>query len=210
MWRKNDALANRGLDAQFNGGAGGVASISLVNGGHAQFNTLPPVANANAAQPGIRVATIDLEADAAAAATVRSVALQGQMQDLAADAAGLIENVRLIDATGTYWVDGTCGEQGPALAITAAALVGGVAQFTAAGHGLANGDMVEISGRADGYNGKWNVFNVTANTFQVFGTVAPSGALGTARKTFDVVIDNADLNVDQPFSVTSWVITDPM
>lgn len=207
MIRFNDAWVNREWDAMFNT----AAALHALDGGKSRWKTGAPASNPNAAQPGAVVAEITHAADASGAATARGVSLQGTMTDSAADADGVIGNVRFLDPTETYWFDGSAGEQGPATAITAAALVGGVAQFTANGHGLANGDMVEIATHSvAGYNTKWEpIFNVTANTFQVASTLAP-GAGGTVRKSFDVVIDNADLNAGQPFTVQSFGLVRPI
>lgn len=204
--RKNDAWVNREFDCMFNAGA----ALHALDNGTSLWQTGAQNSNANAALAGTTVSTITHAADASAAATARGVVLQGTMEDTAADNDGIIGHVRFQDPTATYWWEGSAGEQGPTVNITAAALVGGIVQFTANAHGLANLDQVEIAGHSvTGLNGKWDVINVAANTFQIMSPLAP-GAGGTARKTFDVVIDNADLNAGQDFKVLSMALFQPM
>lgn len=210
MLTKNDALANRGLDCVYNGGVGGVASIALLDGGTSTFRTVPKPSNPNAAPTGTIVSVVNHAADSSSAASSRTVNMIGTMQDLLADNAGQIAWVRSMDATQTMWHDQTCGKQGVQVAITNAALVGGLVQITANAHGLVNGDQVEIAGHGVAtINGKWQVFNATLNTFQILTTDVP-GVGGTARKTFDVVIDNDVLEKDQKFTIQSMSVTDPL
>jgi hypothetical protein len=204
--RKNDALVNRQFDMTFNL----AAALHMLDGGTSEFRDAVQPSNGNAAAPGNIVASVTHAPDASAAGTSRGVSLIGTMEDTSADADGTIRMVRFKDPTGVFTFDCSAGQQGPAIGITAAALVGGVAQFTAPAHGFANGDQVEISGHSvAAYNTKWDVFNVTANTFQVFSTLAP-GASGTARKTFDVVVDNATLVAGQDFKVLSMAFNEPI
>jgi hypothetical protein len=99
--------------------------------------------------------------------------------------------------------DFTVGVQGSNVAITAASLVGGMAQFTATAHGFANGDMVEITGHSvTAYNRKWIVYNVAANTFQVASGVAV-GTGGNVRKSFEICVDNTSINSGQTITVNS-------
>lgn len=206
MLRQNDALANRGLDCKFNGGV----SLHMLDGGTSLWYDAPQPSNPNAAHAGTVLSTVTHAADASAAATGRAVNFQGTMEDTSADAAGTIQSVRFLDPTGVYWFDASAGQQGPAIAITAAALVGGLVQITAAGHGLANGAQVEIAGHSvAALNGKWQAFNVTANTFQIMSTDAP-GVGGTARLTFDFVVDNAVLAAGQDFQVLSGIVAEPV
>jgi hypothetical protein len=203
----NDALANKIWDTIMNG----ASSISMLDTGISEWRTGARPANANAAATGTIVSSVTHVADASGAPTARGVSLNGTMEDTSADNDGTIGWVRFRDAADTYRIDATCGQQGPAIAITAAALVGGFAQFTAAAHGLANGDMVEIAGHSvTAYNTKWDgVFGVTTNTFQIPVNTAV-GTGGTARKTFDVVIDNAALLATQDFKVLSMAFAIPL
>jgi hypothetical protein len=211
MLTKNDALANRNLDCCYNGGAGGVQSIALLDGGTSRFyavGTKP--SNPNAAPPSTAIATVVHAADSSSAASSRTVNMIGTMEDVAADNAGQIGWVRSSDVTGTMWHDQTCGKAGATTPITATALVGGLVQITANGHGLVNGQQVEVAGNAATLiNGKWQVFNATLNTFQILSTDAP-GVGGTVRLTFDVTIDNDVLVKDQKFTVQSMSVTDPI
>lgn len=202
----NDALANKIWDTIMNG----AASIAMLDLGHSEWRTAPRAASANAVATGVLVADIVHAADGSGAPGSRTVNLAGTMADTSTNAAGVVAWVRFRDAADTYRIDASAGEQGPAINITAAAIVGGLAQITAAAHGRANGDMIEIAGNSvPEANSKWIVFNVTANTFQILLQSAP-GANGTARLTFEVVINNADLEAGQEFDVLSMAFTIPL
>lgn len=203
----NDAVANKMFDCLFNA----ATSVSMLDSGVSEWRTGARPANANATATGTIVSSVTHAADASAAATARGVALQGTMEDTSADNDGTMAWVRFRDSADTYRIDATVGQQGTAISISAASLVGGMAQFTATAHGLSNGDMVEIAGHSvTAYNTKWDgVFGVTTNTFQIPSSVAV-GTGGTARKTFDVVVDNAALLAGQDFKVLSMAFSIPL
>jgi hypothetical protein len=85
------------------------------------------------------------------------------------------------------------GTEGVAINITGAAIVGGQAEFTVVGHGLANGDVVRIAGHNAAYNRKWKVNTIAANTFRVNNDAAVNGANGTGRKSFQATVDNVSI-----------------
>ena len=129
---------------------------------------------------------------------------------VAAAAAGVIGYARLQQTTdlGTLNTvderhDFTVGIAGANVAITASSIVGGMAQFTCTAHGLANGDMVEITGHNAAYNRKWIVYNITANTFQVASGAAVAGAAGNSKKSFEMTVDNTNIALSQVITVNS-------
>lgn len=99
--RINVALRNKILDAIFNGGAG----VAIFDGGTIKFRTGAQTATADDAQTGTIVSTVNLPADAMAAASAGSIAKAGTWQDLAADAAGTIGHAVFESPGGTYRMD---------------------------------------------------------------------------------------------------------
>lgn len=97
----NDALANKMLDCAFNGAAG----INALDSGVAEFRTGAQPADANSAATGTIVSTVNLPADAVAAAAARAVAKAGAWEDTSADNAGTMGWVRFRDAGDTYRID---------------------------------------------------------------------------------------------------------
>lgn len=166
-------------------------------------------ADADQAPIGAVLATIVIPADGFSAAALGIKAKLGTWS-VAASAAGTIGHARMQQTTdlGTTNItderhDFTVGIAGPNLAITAASIVGGQAQFTTAAHSLADGDMVEITGHNAAYNRKWIINTITATTFRVPSMAAVNGANGNARKSFEITVDNTVIAAAQVITVNS-------
>jgi hypothetical protein len=107
--RLNIALRNAILDNIFNAGAG----LSIFDSGTAEFRTGAQPATGDDAATGTIVATVNLPADAMAAASGGSIAKSASAwQDLSADNAGTIGWVRLKSADGTKTMDLDCSDNG--------------------------------------------------------------------------------------------------
>jgi hypothetical protein len=193
------ALRNATLDSGYD---------AVFNSGSLEFRTAA-AADADTAPAGSLLASVSTPADAFANAAA-GVKSKAGTWSVAASAGGTIVSARLkqtadLGTTNTTDErhDFTVGVQGATVAITAASIVGGMAQFTCTAHGYSNGDMVEIAGHNVAYNRKWIVYNVTANTFQVASSAATNGANGTSRKSFEICVDNTSINSGQTITVNS-------
>lgn len=87
-------------------------------------------ANCAAADAGTVLATINLAADWAAAASGGSKVFQGTMQDLLADATGTAAHFRIYASGGTCHMQGTVGTSGADLNLASVNLVAGVGPVT--------------------------------------------------------------------------------
>lgn len=203
----NRTLLDSGVDAVYNNG-----KIQL-------FDTAP--AGASAVPAGTKIAEGACPADLFAAATSPSAGVTTKDLNAAVAIAGLAaagagttaRAFRIVGSGDTAAatqneprIEGTVGVAGAAVNITGAALAGGMLELTAAGHGLADGDDVEIAGHSvAGVNGRWVVFASTVNTFRIAYTSA-GGAGGTAKKTYDLALDNASIANGQAGSISSLAI----
>lgn len=149
-----------------------------------------PPADCAAADTGTVLATINLPADWMAAAASGQKVLAGTWQDAAADAAGLAGHFRIYNSAGTV-----CGWQGL------------VSQAWAASTPYVLNQQVNNGG---------NVYRcTTAGTSASSGGPTGNGASiadGTAVWAFvgtaDMILDNTNFNVGQPFQVNTFTLTE--
>jgi hypothetical protein len=80
-------------------------------------------------------------------------------------------------------VDVYSGKASPSGSITAFADGTGKVVVTSAGHGLADGDIVVISGTTN-YNGSWTVADKTDDTYTILDTWVANDATGTWKKCY--------------------------
>lgn len=204
----NDATKNAmldGIDATFNNG-----QMRIWTG------AAPGPA---AAATGTKIAQGEMPADIFAAAATGAKALNAATSVVGLAAAGAGANMgygRLLQdadddlaSNAEPRVEFEIGTEGAAVNITAAAIVGGEAEFTAAAHGITDGQIVRIAGHSvAAYNRKWIAHAVTANTFRVTSAVAV-GAGGTARRSFHMTVDNVSVANGQTVNVNSFTLDIP-
>lgn len=178
---QHDTATRNYLADQWEVHIGTSPSIKIFDG------TMP--ANTAAADAGTVLATIALPSDWLAAASAGAKAMSGTWSDTNADAAGKARYFRLYNSGGTCKQQGLCSDAWAASrAYTVGQQVhngGNLYRCTAAGTSAG-------SGGPSGTGGSITDGGVTWAFVQV----------GT-----DMVVNNCDLNINQPFEITSYSFT---